>query len=166
MLADHHVLVALAGHLGQVGDHHHLGGFAELAKQTAHHGRRRAAYPHVHLVENQGGGGDLAGTDHHYGEADTRQLAAGGHLAQRLYGLPRVGGDHEFHSIDTEWRQAALGVGAHLDGEAAIGHRQLVHAGGHLGGQLLGIALTALAEHLCRLDKGLTGLGQFILHPL
>ena len=75
----------------------------QLAQQTAHHGRRRAADPHVHLVENQGGGGDLAGTDHHYGEADTRQLAAGGHLAQRLYGLPRVGGDHEFHSIDAEW---------------------------------------------------------------
>ncbi len=38
VLADHHVLVTLAGHLGQVGDHHHLGGLAELAQQAAHHG--------------------------------------------------------------------------------------------------------------------------------
>ena len=33
----------LACHLGQVGDHHHLGGFAELAQQAAHHGGGRQA---------------------------------------------------------------------------------------------------------------------------
>ena len=160
------MLVTLACHLGQVGDHHHLGGFAELAQQAAHHGGGRAADPHIHFVEDKGRGGDLACTDHHDGEADTRQLAAGSHLAKGLDGLTRVGGDHELHPIDAKGREAALGIGSHLDGEAAIWHRQFVHAGAYLRAKLLGIALATLAQGLGGLHEGLAGRGQLVLHPL
>ncbi|MNH14987.1 hypothetical protein D3C79_745920 [compost metagenome] len=133
MLADHHVLVALARHLGQVGDHHDLGGFTELAQQTTDHGRRRAADPHIHFIKDQGRRRNLAGADHYDGEADARQLTTGGDLAERLDRLTRVGGDHKLHPINAEGGETALGIGPDLDGEATIGHGQLVHAAGHLG---------------------------------
>ena len=52
------------------------------AQQAADDLRHATADPHVHLVEDQAGHGQVARADHLNRQAHPRQLAAGGHLGQ------------------------------------------------------------------------------------
>ena len=71
----------------------------DVGELLRHHLRRSAADSRVNLIEDQSG--DIVGVRKHGldSQHDSRQLAAGGHHAQRLYTLSRVRGDHELRCV-------------------------------------------------------------------
>ena len=74
--ADDKVMMTAARDLRQVGDTHHLRGFAELAQQFTHHRRRRTADADIHFIENQRRGVHFARGDHLNRQRNTRQFTA------------------------------------------------------------------------------------------
>ena len=108
--------------LGQMGDAQHLfvGGDAFqllgdlLGGPTGNAG--------VHLVENQGLHLVFFRQNVLHGQHDSRQLAAGGHLAHGLQGFARVGGHVKRHGVRAGYSQLRL---PELAGKLHPGHVQL-----------------------------------------
>ncbi len=146
LFADLQVMVAEGGDLGQVGDADDLplaGQFAQLAADDFRH---PSADAHIDLVEYQGGNGRAAGADHLDRQADARQFAARGDLAQGPERLAGVGADHELGLFQSLTGEIVLPARAQLDLETPAFHAQLLHALADLRGQFFGGFLAALAE--------------------
>jgi heat-inducible transcriptional repressor len=127
LLAGPVVVVTLRSDLGEVGHAQHLALFTEGTQLLPDDFGHRAADPAVDLVEHHRRHGIEAERRHLDRQADPRQFAAGGDLAQRPRRLPGVGANQEFDLL------AAGRVGSQvldrleLDAEPATGHAELAH---------------------------------------
>ncbi|MND90537.1 hypothetical protein D3C80_826240 [compost metagenome] len=135
------VVMALGGHLRQVGDGQHLAAFAQATQQLTDDLCRWPADTHVDFVEYQGRDARGLRGDHLDRQADPRQLATGGNLGQGLERLPGVGADQQLDLFQALGLQFVAAVGPQLDTEAPARHAQaldfLLHGAGQLAGGLL-----------------------------
>ena len=140
------MVVALGRDLGQVGDAQHLAFAAQGAQFLAHDFGDRAADAGVDFVEDHRRHGIEAQGGHFDGQADARQFAARGDLAQRPRRLAGVGGDQEFAAFGALWGGAGGVQRLQGHGEHTATHAQLAHQAGHGLAQLRGRPGAGLAQ--------------------